>query len=113
MIIKKTHDYIRIMSKHLKQQFKSQRELYITSIVIVLSGLPQTIFSFSFACVQLATWQQHVLLVAYFLSYAPQLLGFVLFVLPSTTYVQEFRATHLPKMFPFKRVLPKTKRMKQ
>jgi hypothetical protein len=95
--------------EHLKRQFKSQRELYITPIVIVLSGLPQAIVSFSFACVQLATWQQHTLLIAYFLSYAPQLLGFVLFVLPSTTYVQEFRATDLSKIFLFERILPKRK----
>lgn len=90
--------------KHLKRQFKGQKELYITPLVIILSGLPQTISSFSFACIQLAIWQRHALLTTYFLSYAPQLLGFVLFVLPSSSYMQEFRATNLSKIFLFKRI---------
>jgi hypothetical protein len=83
--------------EYLKRQFKSQKELYITPSVIILSGLPQTILSFSFACLELISWQQHSLLIAYFLSFAPQLLGFILFVLPSTTYMKEFRATKLYK----------------
>jgi hypothetical protein len=86
---------------YLKQQFKSQKELYITPSVIILSGLPQTIFSFSFSCLVLVSWQQHALLIAYFLSFAPQLLGFVLFVLPSTNYMKEFRATNLLKTILF------------
>jgi hypothetical protein len=98
---------------YLKRQFKSQKELYITPTVIVLSGLPQAIFSSSFSCIQLAIWQQHTLLIVYFLSYAPQLLGFVLFVLPSTSYIQEFRATNLSKIFLFQRLSWDIKRIKR
>jgi hypothetical protein len=83
--------------EYLKRQFKLQKELYILPLVIVVNGLPQIILSFSFACLELITWQQHVLLVAYFLSFAPQLLGFVLFVLPSSNYIKEFEATKLSK----------------
>jgi hypothetical protein len=91
----------------LKQQFDSQRELYVTPLIIILSGLPQALFSFIFACTELSIWQRHVLLTAYFLSYAPQLLGFVLFVLPSTTYLNEFQETQLAKRCLFKWLLPR------
>jgi hypothetical protein len=91
----------------LKQQFDSQRELYVTPLIIILSGLPQALFSFIFACTELSIWQRHVLLTAYFLSYAPQWLGFVLFVLPSTTYLNEFQETQLAKRCLFKWLLPR------
>jgi hypothetical protein len=95
---------------YLKQQFKSQKELYITPSVIILSGLPQTIFSFSFSCLVLVSWQQHALLIAYFLSFAPQLLGFVLFVLPSTNYMKEFAATKLSKKILFRWIISNKKK---
>jgi hypothetical protein len=88
----------------LKLQFNSQKELYITPLIIILSGLPQIIISSSFSCMELSDWQRHLLCIAYFLSYAPQVLGFVLFVVPSTSYMKEFQQTHLSKMFPFRLV---------
>ena len=95
--------------EYLKRQFIRQKDLYIPSLVIVVSGLPQTILSFSFACLELITWQQHVLLLAYYLSFAPQLLGFILFVLPSTNYIQEFEATKLSKTSLFRWIISKKK----
>jgi hypothetical protein len=92
----------RQFSKQLKRQFRNQKDLYIAPIIIVLSGLPHIILSFILACISLATWQRHAILVAYFLSYAPQLLGFILFVLPSTEYVKEFQKTRLAKKRPYR-----------
>ena len=77
----------------LMKQFRTQRELYTTPVIIVLSALPQNVLTFSFACVELADWHRHTLLLTYLLSYAPQTLAFVLHVLPSTTYKREFRET--------------------
>jgi hypothetical protein len=100
--------------KYLERQFQSQKELYIVPTVIIFSGLPQAILSFSFACIQLNTWQQHALLIAYLLSYAPQLLGFILFVLPSTNYIKEFQATNLSKTIIFRWIyLRKTTRQQK
>ena len=77
-----------------RTQFKTHKEQYITPIIIVLSSLPEIILSFSYACTGLKqSWQRYTLLAAYFLSYLPQLLGFILYVLPSTTYSEEFRQT--------------------
>jgi hypothetical protein len=84
-------------SQVLKKQFQTQKELYITPIIIVLSTLPQAILTFSFACTQLNDWQRHTLLGSYLLSYAPQVLGFILYVLPSTNYKKEFYETSIGK----------------
>jgi hypothetical protein len=81
----------------LKKQFETQKELYITPTIIVLSALPQTILTFSFACTQLNDFQRHTLLCSYLLSYGPQVLGFILYVLPSTTYKKEFYETFIGK----------------
>jgi hypothetical protein len=81
----------------LKKQFETQKELYVTPTIIVLSTLPQAILTFSLACIQLSDWQRHTLLGSYLLSYAPQVLGFILYVLPSTSYKKEFYETLIGK----------------
>ncbi|UJR34620.1 hypothetical protein I4U23_027397 [Adineta vaga] len=82
-----------------KKQFQTQKELYITPVIIVLSALPQIILTFTFACTQLTDWQQYILIGAYLLSYAPHMLGFILYVLPSTVYKKEFNKTLFGKRF--------------
>jgi hypothetical protein len=83
-----------------KKQFKTHKEHYVTPIIIVLSSLPQTILSFSYVCTEpKEAWQRYTLLISYFLSYLPQILGFILHVLPSTTYTEEFRQTVIGKRF--------------
>jgi hypothetical protein len=88
-----------------KTMFNTKKELYVTPIIIVLSATPQTILSFSLSCSELSTWQRHLLLPAYLLSYAPQILGFTLFVLPSKTYRQELQKTKIGKTSLFKWIL--------
>lgn len=85
--------------KVMKKQFDTQKELYITPTIILISALPIIILAFSLACVKLTDWQTHMLLVAYLLSYAPQVLGFVLYVLASTSYKREFCETSFGKSF--------------
>ncbi|CAF3974828.1 unnamed protein product [Adineta steineri] len=79
----------------LRKQFRNQRELYITPIIIILSSLPQIILSFSFACTHFSHGKRYGLLFAYLLSYLPQTLGFLLYVLPSTFYKSEFIQTNI------------------
>jgi hypothetical protein len=81
----------------LKKQFFSQKELYVTPTIIIICALPQMILTFSFACTQLSDSQRHALLVSYLLSYIPQVLGFILFVIPSSAYKKEFSETTLAK----------------
>ncbi|CAF1139291.1 unnamed protein product [Adineta steineri] len=92
----------------LKKQFKTQKELYITPTIIVLSAIPQSILTFSFSCKPLSDWQRHTLLGAYLFSYGPSVLGFILYVLPSTSYKKEFSETLLGKKY-FKWILNNNK----
>ena len=80
-----------------KKQVSAQKELFLTPTIIIFSALPQTILSFSLACSQLNIWQRHSLLVTILLSYLPQLLGFILYVLPSSAYKKEFGETLIAK----------------
>ena len=84
--------------KILKRKFKMNKEHYFTPTVIILSSLPQIVFSFTYACSELKeAWQKYTLMATYLLSYLPQILGFVLYVLPSTKYKEEFQNTFIGK----------------
>jgi hypothetical protein len=83
----------------LGKQFRTQKELYVTPAIIVLSALPQGILSLSLACSPLSYWKHHAIIVGYLLSYTPHILGFILYVLPSTEYKKEFLQTMLAKIF--------------
>jgi hypothetical protein len=83
----------------LKKQFQAQKELYVTPATIIFSALPQLLLAFSLACTEPIDWQHHMLLGAYLLSYAPQVLGFIFYVLPSTSYKKEFGETSFAKTF--------------
>ena len=82
----------------LKMKFRMNKEHYYTPSIIILSSLPQVIFSFTYACTELkAGWQRYTLLATYLLSYLPQVLGFLLYVLPSTQYKEEFQKSFFGK----------------
>jgi hypothetical protein len=82
----------------LKRQFKTQKEQYTKPIIIILSSLPQAIVSLLYACNKLKqSWQRYTLLTTYFLSYLPQILGFILYILPSTIYSEEFHQKKVGK----------------
>jgi hypothetical protein len=83
----------------LNKQFQMQKDLYIIPVIIILSVLPQTIITFSLVCTELSTVWRHALLFSYLLSYSPNLLGFILYVLPSTNYRTEFSKTSLAKKY--------------
>jgi hypothetical protein len=83
-------------SQILKKQFQTQKELYITPSVIIIAALPQLIFTSSFVCTELHyAWQRYGLLIAYLFSFIPQLFGFIIFVLPSSSYKTEFKKTKI------------------
>ncbi len=71
--------------------------IIVLPATIILSALPQAILSFSLACTQLSNWKQHTLLVGVLLTYVPQILGFILYVLPSSAYKNEFGETAITK----------------
>ncbi len=44
----------------LIKNFRTQKELYITPIIIILPALSQTIFTFSLACMELTIWHRMI-----------------------------------------------------
>jgi hypothetical protein len=96
-----------------REQFTKQKDLFIPSFIIIASALPQFIISFNFACTELnIAWQRYVLTTAYFLSYFPQILTFLLYVQPSTFYKSEFQLTQIGKMLNYRRNKMKQKGLK-
>ncbi|CAF0979211.1 unnamed protein product [Didymodactylos carnosus] len=81
-----------------REQLQKQKELFIPSLLILLCSLPQFIISFSLACTELnVNWQRYSLTVAYFLSYAPQVSSYFLYIQPSTMYKEQFLQTYVGK----------------
>lgn len=67
----------------------------------------------SYACTELnQSWQGYTLLAAYFFSYLPQMLGFILYVLPSTAFSEKFRQTIIDKVILRQRQLSTTRQEK-
>ncbi|UJR34447.1 hypothetical protein I4U23_021854 [Adineta vaga] len=82
-----------------KRKFQMNKEHYFTPLIIIFSALPQIIFSFAYGCTDLNEgWRKYTLLTTYLLSYLPQVLGFILYVLPSQAYTQEFQKTIVGKL---------------
>jgi hypothetical protein len=101
---------------HRKQScvevFQHYKELFIPSIFIILSALPQFIISFSLACTDFLEipWQRYLIITSYFSSYLPQMTNYILFILPSVFYKTELDRTLLGQiLIKFKKKLSSKK----
>lgn len=82
----------------LKKKFQLYKEHLILPTIIIFSFLPQAIFSFTYICTEFTdAWKRYLLLTTYFLTFLPQILGFLVYVLPSPSYKEEFFKTFLGK----------------
>ncbi|CAF4354083.1 unnamed protein product, partial [Rotaria socialis] len=85
--------------KIFQEQFKKKKEMFIPSMIHIISALPHLIISFSLACNDLDTkWQRYMLIISYFAAYVPQCISFHLYVQPSKFFLREFHATKIWKM---------------
>jgi hypothetical protein len=71
--------------QHLWKQFQQNKHILLSPLILVLLALPRLIISFVSGCMKSAR-DPWLFLAAYFVSFVPTLLHFVVFVLPSTTY---------------------------
>jgi hypothetical protein len=69
---------------------KKQLPLYGSPLGLVLLSLMRLIFSFTLVCITYQ-WQKYVYLTAYFVSFAPLMGTFPIFVLPAKIYKTEFK----------------------
>jgi hypothetical protein len=66
------------------------------TVVPQLFSLPLFIISFTLYCQTLEnSWVRYLLIVSYFTSFIPQMISFVLYVLPSSFYSTEWHATKI------------------
>ena len=71
------------------EQFQLYKNLIIAPIVLVILALPRLIIIFLFKCMQ-STNDVWLYLIGYFISFIPSMLTFIIFILPSKFYKEEF-----------------------
>jgi hypothetical protein len=76
----------------LRQQIQQHKRLLISPIVLVILALPRLIITFVSKCMT-STNDSWLFLIGYFISFIPTMLTFVVFVLPSKFYKEEFKKT--------------------
>jgi hypothetical protein len=70
--------------------FKKQLPLYGSPLALVVLSLMRLIFSVTLVCI-IHQWQKYFYLMAYFISFAPLMGTFPIFVLPAELYKTEFK----------------------
>ena len=78
--------------KILGQQFRHHKHILIGPIVIVVLSVPRLVLAITSGCMK-SNNQSRIYLAGYLISFAPALLSFVIFVLPSKLYKKEFQYT--------------------
>jgi len=75
---------------NLRKQFQQHKNLLIGPSVLIILVIPRLIIAFASGCMKSAS-NAWLFLLGYFISLIPPLLTFILFVLPSSVYLQVFR----------------------
>ncbi|CAF3266523.1 unnamed protein product [Rotaria sp. Silwood2] len=76
--------------KLLREQIQQHSHLLVAQILLVIFALPHLIISFVSGCMKSIN-DSWLFLVAYFISFIPPMLTFLVFVLPSKLYKKEFQ----------------------
>jgi uncharacterized membrane protein len=74
----------------LREQFKQHKHLLIAPIILVILAMPRFFISFVSGCMK-SSRDSWLFLIGYLISFIPPILTFAVFVLPSTTYKDEFK----------------------
>ena len=76
--------------EHLRTQLRHHKQLLISPTILVVLALPRLVISLLSECLSASSYPW-LYLSAYFISFIPSMLIFVVFVLPSELYRQKFR----------------------
>ncbi|CAF1158218.1 unnamed protein product [Adineta ricciae] len=78
--------------QHIREQWQEHKQLVISPIILLLLSTPRLVISLIYGCVDVSrsVW---LYLSAYFISFVPSVLMFVIFVLPSSSYRTTFKET--------------------
>ena len=76
------------------------RKQLLCPLFLILSSLPQLIIGFVIGCEQWYNMRlRYFILALYLLSHLPEVFSFILFIYPSTNYMDSFRQTCIGKCF--------------
>ncbi|CAF4383425.1 unnamed protein product, partial [Rotaria sp. Silwood2] len=94
LIIKKSHQQSnfqihRTYNQLLREQFHEHKNLFIAPVILVILALPRLIIPFVSKCMKSAS-DSWLFLIGYFISFIPSMLTFVIYILPSNFYKEQF-----------------------
>jgi hypothetical protein len=76
--------------QHIRKQLSEHKQLVISPAILLVLSLPRLIISLLSGCVQTSS-NSWLYLSAYFISFTPSMLIFVIFVIPSELYRKTFK----------------------
>ncbi|UJR19214.1 hypothetical protein I4U23_022344 [Adineta vaga] len=76
--------------EHQWQQFMAHKHLIISSIILTILSTPRIIIAFLSGCVK-ASYNPQVYAAGYFISFVPSISIFIVFVMPSDFYKEQFK----------------------
>ncbi|CAF3963758.1 unnamed protein product [Adineta steineri] len=77
---------------HLRSQLKQHKSHLIASCVFIVLALIRLILSFTSGCMKSPN-NSWLFLIAYFISFLPSMMTFIVYILPSKIYKKEFNAS--------------------
>ena len=80
----------RQFQRHFREQFHVHKHLLFGPIVLVILGIPNLVLNYVSKCME-SIDDAWIYLIAYFISFTPPILTFIIFVLPSKFYKDIFQ----------------------
>ena len=86
--------------QYLREQFHENKHLIISPSILVILALPRLIIAFLTGCMKSIRYPW-LFLAAYFVSFLPPFVTSIIFILPSTTYKDQFKTNlkNIRKLF--------------
>ncbi|CAF3863381.1 unnamed protein product, partial [Adineta steineri] len=75
---------------HIREQFREHKRLVISPAILLILSMPRLIISLVSGCVKVSD-KPWLYLCAYFISFTPSILVFVVFVIPSELYLKTLK----------------------
>jgi hypothetical protein len=82
----------------LLEQIWGIKQAWISPCLLLAFGLPRLVLTFVFACIRYS-WQEDLYMGSYLVSFVPMTATLIIFVLPSTAYVDELKTNRFIKFF--------------
>ncbi|CAF1172988.1 unnamed protein product [Adineta ricciae] len=82
----------RTYKEHAHEQFKQHKQLLISPLILIILASPRLVIALLSACVDVSQ-NTYLYLSAYFISFIPSMLVFIIFVLPSSFYKEKLANT--------------------